>query len=89
MIKPELESRLYPFMGGILRDLGCDLLSINGMPDHVHLLIRYRPDISHSELLRHVKGRSSKWIHEAFPGLWLIRLAGRLWRIHRQQVGGA
>ena len=63
---PDLETRLYPFIGGIIRDLRCTLLAINGMPDHIHLLVRYRPDISHSELLQQVKGRSSKWINETF-----------------------
>src|SRR5262245_11555324 len=29
LLTPELESRLYPFMGGILRDLRCQLLAIN------------------------------------------------------------
>lgn len=67
LISPDLEERLYPFMGGILRDLRCSLLTINGMPDHVHLFIRYRADLSHSELLQQVKGRSSKWINETWP----------------------
>jgi REP element-mobilizing transposase RayT len=67
LITPELETRLYPFMGGIVRDLRCTLLAINGMPDHVHLLVRYRPNLSHSELLQQIKGRSSKWINETFP----------------------
>jgi REP element-mobilizing transposase RayT len=56
-------------MGGILRDLRCTLLAINGMPAHVHLLIRYRADLSHSEMLQQIKGRSSKWINETFPDL--------------------
>jgi REP element-mobilizing transposase RayT len=62
---PELEQRLYPFLGGIVRDLRCTLIAVNGMPDHVHLLIRYRADLSHSEMLQHIKGRSSKWINES------------------------
>ena len=66
LITPELEQRLYPFIGGIVRDLRCTLLAINGMPDHVHLLIRYRADLSHSEMLQQIKGRSSKWINETF-----------------------
>ena len=69
MIKPDLEKRLYPFMGGILRDLKCSLLAINGMPDHVHLLARYPADLSHAAMLRHVKSRSSKWVHDTFPAL--------------------
>jgi REP element-mobilizing transposase RayT len=68
LITSELETRLFPFVGGIVRDLRCTLLAINGMPDHVHLLIRYRPDLSHSDLLQQIKGRSSKWINETFPG---------------------
>ncbi len=67
LISPDLEERLYPFMGGILRDLRCTLLAMNGMPDHVHLLIRYRADLSHSEMLQQIKGRSSKWINETWP----------------------
>lgn len=63
-ITPEWEDRLYPFIGGIVRDLRCTLLAINGMPDHIHLLIRYRADLSHSDMLRQIKGRSSKWINE-------------------------
>jgi hypothetical protein len=35
LIVPELEERLYPFMGGIVRDLRCQLIAVNGMPDHV------------------------------------------------------
>ena len=66
LITPELEKRLHPFIGGIVRDLRCTLLAINGMPDHVHLLVRYRADLSHSEMLRHIKRRSSKWINEIF-----------------------
>ena len=69
LLTPDLETRLYPFIGGIVRDLRCTLLAVNGMPDHVHLLVRYRPDLSHSELLQQVKGRSSKWINETFPQL--------------------
>ncbi len=69
LIKADLEARLYPFIGGILRDLRCTLLAINGMPDHVHLLVRYRADLSHSEMLQQVKGRSSQWVNETFAQL--------------------
>jgi putative transposase len=69
LITPELESRLYPFIGGIVRQLRCTLLALNGTADHVHLLVRYRADLPHSDLLRHVKARSSKWINETFPDL--------------------
>ncbi|MBX3376544.1 MAG: IS200/IS605 family transposase [Phycisphaeraceae bacterium] len=63
LITPELETRLFPFIGGIVRDLRCSLLAVNGSLEHVHVLIRYRPDLSHSDLLMNIKSRSSKWIH--------------------------
>ena len=40
LITPDLEERLFPFMGGLLRDLRCTLLAISGMADHLHFLIR-------------------------------------------------
>src|SRR5258707_488598 len=69
VISPELEERLYPYLGRIVRVLRCSLLAVNGIPNHVHLLVRYRPDLSHSDMLRHIKSRSSKWVHETFPKL--------------------
>lgn len=69
LITPELEERLFPFIGGIVRDLRCTLVAINGMPDHMHLLVRFRNDLAISDLVRHIKSRSSAWIHDTFPGL--------------------
>lgn len=68
-ITPEVESRLHPFIGGVLRDLGCTMLAINGAADHVHILVRYPSNLSHSDMIRHIKSRSSKWLHETFPAL--------------------
>ena len=48
-----------------MRDLRRTLLAINGAPDHVHLVVRYPPDLSHSGLPQ--QGRSSKWTNETFP----------------------
>ena len=40
------------------------MLAINGMPDHVHLLIGMRPAQSISDLLNYIKSNSAKWINE-------------------------
>lgn len=66
LIKPEIEERLHAYLGGLVRDLRCQLIAVNGMPDHIHLLVRYRADLAHSDLVRHVKTRSSRWFHETF-----------------------
>ena len=33
------------------------------MPDHVHLLARFRASVSLSEMLKLIKGRSSQWMN--------------------------
>lgn len=40
---------------------------MNGMPDHVHMLLRFPSDIAVSDMVREIKSRSSKWIHGTFP----------------------
>ena len=37
-IHGELPSRLFEYLGGILRNHGCHLIGAGGRPDHVHLL---------------------------------------------------
>ena len=39
-------------------------MAINGMPDHVHLLIGLNPDIALSDLVRDVKAASSRLIND-------------------------
>ncbi|WP_020469893.1 IS200/IS605 family transposase [Zavarzinella formosa] len=65
----EIVQRLYPLIGGIIRERKCALLEIGGISDHVHLLVSQGREISISDLMRDVKSGSSKWIHETFPAL--------------------
>jgi REP element-mobilizing transposase RayT len=68
-ITPEIAERLYPYIGGIVRSEKGVLCDIGGVEDHVHMYLRWRTDSSISDLMRTVKARSSKWIHETFPAL--------------------
>ncbi len=68
-ITPDVAERLYPYMGGIVRAERGTLCDIGGVADHVHMYLRWRPDGSVSDLMRTVKARSSKWVHETLPEL--------------------
>lgn len=68
-IVPELAERLDPFIGGIVRAERGSMYAIGGVEDHIHMYIRWRPDGSVSDLMRIVKSRSSKWVHEMYPSL--------------------
>jgi REP element-mobilizing transposase RayT len=52
------------YIGGLVQEKGGELLEIGGMPDHIHLSIRSRPDISVSDLMCFIKANSSGWIHK-------------------------
>lgn len=69
-IEAGLRARLYPYIEGVVRRQGGWLLAIGGVADHVHLLLRLKPDMPVSYLVQCIKGASSKWVHEQ-PGLSL------------------
>jgi REP element-mobilizing transposase RayT len=64
LIQPSWKDELYRYITGIVQKHDHKLLVINGMPDHIHVLIGMRPSQSLSELLQDIKGSSSKWINE-------------------------
>jgi REP element-mobilizing transposase RayT len=68
-ISGDVRSRLYKYIGGLVRAQDCVLCDINGVEDHVHLYLCSRPDIDLSKLMRTTKSRSSKWVHDTFPRL--------------------
>ena len=69
LLTAELVEQLYPYLGGIIRAERGVLCDRGGTADHVHLFVRWRLDEAVSQLMRTVKSRSSRWIHETFPTL--------------------
>jgi putative transposase len=66
-IDSALDERLYPYLGGILRELDGKLIAVNGVEDHLHLLAAMKATMSIAEAIGKIKGSSSKWIHDTFP----------------------
>lgn len=50
-----------------MRELKGRAHAINGMPDHVHMLVSLPPTISISEALGFIKVNSSGWVHQKWP----------------------
>lgn len=57
------KDELYKYISGIVNQQGQKLYVINGMPDHVHVLLSIKPDCNLSDLVREIKSNSSKWIN--------------------------
>ncbi len=67
VIAPEIQPRLWEYLGGIVRDLGGTPLQIGGIEGHVHLLVTLRQEAALKDVLRELKSGSSKWFHDTFP----------------------
>jgi len=64
LIGKEWKDELYKYITGIITNHGQKLLAINGISDHLHILLNIKPNIALSELVRDIKANSSKWINE-------------------------
>ena len=74
LIDVSWKERLHKYITGIVQNHDHKLISINSMPDHLHLFFGFRPTQSLSDLMRIVKGESSEWINKqkftAVPFRW-------------------
>ena len=58
-------NQVFAYMGGILRNLRCEPLHVNGYTDHAHVVMRMPAALALSDVVSKLKANSSKWIHEA------------------------
>jgi REP element-mobilizing transposase RayT len=66
LITPDLQERLYPYLGGIARENKMKALSIGGVDDHVHMLLSIPATLPVAKAVQLLKGNSSKWVHGVF-----------------------
>jgi REP-associated tyrosine transposase len=64
LIKPEFKEDLHKYITGIVRNQGQKLITINGMPDHLHILIGLKPSMALADLVREIKADSSNFINK-------------------------
>lgn len=64
LIHKKWQNDLYKYINGITEQQGHKLYIINGMPDHIHILISMTPKQSPSDLIYHIKRSSSLWINQ-------------------------
>lgn len=61
-IHSAVEEELYRYICGLCRNLNCPVIKINGVEDHVHILLHLERTISVSKLISEMKSNSSRWI---------------------------
>ena len=57
-------NELFAVITNLIKEANCQPIIVNGVEDHVHCFVRMRPPVSVSELMKIVKGKSSKYIND-------------------------
>jgi REP element-mobilizing transposase RayT len=64
LITSAIEEDLYSYIGGIIRGLGGVQLEIGGVSDHIHILLKIKPTLAVSDVVRDIKANTSRWFNE-------------------------
>ena len=65
----QVATRLEQIIGEVCEEHKSEILSMEIMPDHVHLLVECDPQFGIHRLIKLVKGRSSRLLRQEFPSL--------------------
>ncbi|HII67675.1 MAG TPA: IS200/IS605-like element ISTsi3 family transposase [Thermococcaceae archaeon] len=74
-VAERLKQMLKEFAG----EIGCEVISLEVMPDHVHVFLRAKPDLAPARIINHLKGKSARKLLQEFPELRTKTAHGRLW----------
>ncbi|MEG2243823.1 MAG: IS200/IS605 family transposase, partial [Muribaculaceae bacterium] len=68
-ISEEHKRELYKYIFGVIKNYNCTLVRINGIPNHIHMLVDINSGVAISNFIRDIKRSSSVWIKESrlFP----------------------
>lgn len=65
----QIAQRLQYIIHEVCDEHQAEVLSLEVMPDHVHLLVECDPQFGIHRLVRLIKGRSSRYLRQEFPTL--------------------
>lgn len=69
VLQDSVVSRLKQIIEQVCLELGVEIIAIEIMPDHVHLLCECDPQFGIHKVVRRLKGRSSRLLRQEFPSL--------------------
>lgn len=69
VIEEAVDARLKQIIRDVCAERECNIIEVETMPDHVHLLVECDPQYGIHRLVKQVKGRSSRLLREEFPSL--------------------
>ena len=84
-----VDERLKEIAQAVAGEMRFEIIEMEVMPDHVHMLVEVDPQLGIHKAVKRIKGRSSHDLREEFP--WLKRRLPSLWTnsYFVSTVGGA
>lgn len=68
-LRSKIEEDIWRYLGGICRAHQIKAVQIGGVEDHVHLLLGMPPTLALSDVVKRIKGESSKWMSDEVKGM--------------------
>jgi putative transposase len=62
LIAPEMQGRLWAYIGGVAKEHGLKALAIGGTQDHIHILLSLPSSFPVAKAMREIKSASSFWM---------------------------
>ncbi len=66
LLSPEIQTQLFPYLGGIARQNRMKALAVGGIEDHVHILLSLPATLDVAKAAQLIKGGSSKWLNDNY-----------------------
>ena len=75
----EIKTQCEEVLRQVVQDYGYAIHALEVMPDHIHLFLSFKPNVSVSDVFHKLKGISARKLFEVFPQLRKRYWGGHLW----------
>jgi putative transposase len=69
VITGDVDTRLKEIIREVCAERNSEIIELETMPDHVHLLVSVDPQYGIHRLVKQIKGRSSRLLRQEFPAV--------------------
>lgn len=75
----KIESDVKKYLNEMLQSLSMDVIAMEVMPDHIHLLVNCKPQLRLSDAVKILKGNIARWLFLSHPEIKEQLWGGHLW----------
>ena len=75
----KIESDIKEYLNKTLKSLDMDVIAMEIMPDHIHLLVNCKPQLRLSDVIKILKGNTARWLFLNYPEIKDQLWGGHLW----------